>query len=92
LLWDFTTALLAWILGVAAWPKGILPYQSYQKICLDRRLVDLHLNGSNFIDWLAVLFVFLFVDILTPLALSRVLECEQATLVQMVNCLVLIEH
>lgn len=65
LLWGiFATALLAWILGVAAWPKGIFALPELPKDLFGQAISGLtHLNGSNFIDWLAVLFVFLFVDI-----------------------------
>lgn len=65
LLWGiFATALLAWMLGVAAWPKGIFALPEVPKDLFGQALTGLvHLNASNFIDWIAVLFVFLFVDI-----------------------------
>ena len=58
------TALLAWTLGVAPWPKGIFALPEIPKDLLGQAIGGLtHLNGQNFVDWLAVLFVFLFVDI-----------------------------
>lgn len=65
LLWGiFATAMLAWILGVAPWPQGIFALPQLPKDIFGQALTGLtHLNASNFIDWLAVLFVFLFVDV-----------------------------
>jgi adenine/guanine/hypoxanthine permease len=65
LLWGIlATALLAWILGVAAWPKGFFAVPEIPKDLVGQAFGGLvHLNATNFIDWLAVLFVFLFVDI-----------------------------
>lgn len=60
----FATALLAWILGVAAPPKGIFALPQIPLDLFGQAITGLsHLNASNFVDWLAVLFVFLFVDI-----------------------------
>lgn len=60
----FATALLAWIIGVAAWPKGIFALPQIPKDLFGQAITGLsYLNGSNFIDWVAVLFVFLFVDV-----------------------------
>lgn len=65
LLWGiFATALLAWVLGVAPWPKGIFALPQLPTDLFGQAITGLvHLNASNFIDWVAVLFVFLFVDI-----------------------------
>jgi len=65
LLWGiFATALLAWILGVAAWPKGFFALPQLPTDLFGHAITGLtYLNASNFVDWLAVLFVFLFVDI-----------------------------
>lgn len=65
LLWGiFATALLSWILGVAPWPKGIFAVPQVPTDLFGQAITGLvHLNASNFIDWVAVLFVFLFVDI-----------------------------
>ena len=58
------TASLAWILGVSPVPKGIFAFPEIPKDIVGQAIGGLaHLNGQNFIDWLAVLFVFLFVDI-----------------------------
>jgi adenine/guanine/hypoxanthine permease len=65
LLWGIlATALLAWILGVASWPQGFFAIPAIPKDLVGQAIGGLvHLNASNFVDWLAVLFVFLFVDI-----------------------------
>ena len=65
LLWGIlATALLSWILGVSPWPQGVFAIPQMPKDIFGQAISGLtHLNGSNFIDWLAVLFVFLFVDI-----------------------------
>jgi AGZA family xanthine/uracil permease-like MFS transporter len=65
LLWGiFATALLGWILGVTPWPQGIFAMPQIPKDLVGQAVTGLvHLNASNFIDWVAVLFVFLFVDI-----------------------------
>jgi len=58
------TALLAWISGVAPWPKGVFAFPEVPHALIGQAIGGLsHLNSQNFIDWLAVLFVFLFVDI-----------------------------
>ncbi len=65
LLWGIlVTALLAWTLSVSPWPQGVFALPQIPKDIFGQAIGGLtHLNGSNFIDWLAVLFVFLFVDI-----------------------------
>lgn len=65
LLWGiFATALLAWILGVSSWPQGIFAWPQIPKDIFGQAISGLaQLNLSNFVDWIAVLFVFLFVDI-----------------------------
>lgn len=60
----FATALVAWILGVATWPQGFFAVPQIPKDLFGQAITGLsQLNSSNFINWLAVLFVFLFVDI-----------------------------
>ncbi len=64
LLGIFATAALAWILGVAAPPQGIFAVPQLPTDLLGQAITGLsELNASNLIDWLAVLFVFLFVDV-----------------------------
>jgi AGZA family xanthine/uracil permease-like MFS transporter len=65
LLWGIlATALLSWILGVAPWPQGFFAIPTLPKDIFGQAITGLsQLNAGNFIDWLAVLFVFLFVDI-----------------------------
>jgi AGZA family xanthine/uracil permease-like MFS transporter len=60
----FATALFAWMLGIAAPPQGVFALPQIPKDLFGQALVGLaHLSASNLIDWVAVLFVFLFVDI-----------------------------
>lgn len=60
----FATALVAWILGVATWPQGFFAVPQIPLNLFGQAITGLsQLNSSNFINWLAVLFVFLFVDI-----------------------------
>lgn len=60
----FATAVVAWILGVAAPPQGFFAVPQIPKDLFGQAITGLtQLNSSNFINWLAVLFVFLFVDI-----------------------------
>lgn len=60
----FATALVAWILGVATWPQGFFAVPQIPLDLFGQAITGLtQLNSSNFINWLAVLFVFLFVDI-----------------------------
>lgn len=64
LLGIFATALLAWILGVTPWPEGVFAIPAPPKDLFGQAIGGLtQLNAENFIDWVAVLFVFLFVDI-----------------------------
>ncbi|NEQ28791.1 MAG: NCS2 family permease, partial [Microcoleus sp. SIO2G3] len=65
LLWGIlATALLAWLLGVAPWPEGFFALPQLPADIFGRAITGLtQLNASNFIDWFAVLLVFLFVDI-----------------------------
>ncbi len=58
------TAALAWISGVTPWPKGIFAFPEVPQALLGQAIGGLsQLNSQNFIDWFAVLLVFLFVDI-----------------------------
>lgn len=60
----FATALVAWNLGVATWPQGFFAVPQIPLDLFGQAITGLtQLNSSNFINWLAVLFVFLFVDI-----------------------------
>ncbi len=64
LLGIFATAVLAWILGVAAPPQGIFALPQLPTDLFGQAITGLAgLNASNIIDWLTVLFVFLFVDV-----------------------------
>lgn len=65
LLWGIlATALLAWILGVTPWPQGVFALPEMPKDLFGQAIFGLEgLNAQNFVDWVAVLFVFLFVDI-----------------------------
>lgn len=58
------TALLAWILGVAAWPQSLAAVPPLPSDIFGQAIFGLQrLNAGNFLDWFAVLLVFLFVDI-----------------------------
>ncbi len=58
------TAVMAWILGVSPAPAGLFALPTVPKDLFGQAIGGLaNLNGQNFIDWIAVLFVFLFVDI-----------------------------
>lgn len=60
----FATASVAWLLGVARLPQGLFAVPQVPRDLFGQAIFGLaHLNANNFVDWLAVLFVFLFVDI-----------------------------
>jgi AGZA family xanthine/uracil permease-like MFS transporter len=65
LLWGILiTALLAWILGVSPPPTGIFALPELPRDIFGQAITGLsQLTATNFLDWLAVLLVFLFVDI-----------------------------
>lgn len=64
LLWAIlATSLLGWILGVTPWPAGIVGLPQWPGDLLGQALVGLgQMNKTNVWDFLAVTFVFLFVD------------------------------
>lgn len=64
LLWGIAgTAILGWILGVAPAPSGIVAIPIFPSHLFGQAIVGLSgVNGSNFMDFLAVMLVFLFVD------------------------------
>lgn len=58
------TALLAWILGVSSWPTELAAIPPLPVDIFGQAILGLqNLNAGNFLDWFAVLLVFLFVDI-----------------------------
>ena len=65
LLWGIlATALLGWILGVAPWPSGIIGLPQWPGDLLGQAILGLgRLGQTNLLDFLAVMFVFLFVDL-----------------------------
>ncbi|MBW4682891.1 MAG: NCS2 family permease [Microcoleus vaginatus WJT46-NPBG5] len=65
LLWAIlATALLGWILGVSAWPAGIVALPQWPGDLLGQSFAGLgQLSQTNFWDFVAVTFVFLFVDL-----------------------------
>lgn len=65
LLWGvLATALLGWILGVAPWPESLVSIPALPTGLLGQALVGLgQINAGNLVNLLAVLFVFLFVDL-----------------------------
>lgn len=64
LLWGIVgTALLGWVFGIAAAPKGILEFPSFPIHLFGQAFVGLGgINGNNIVDFIAVTLVFLFVD------------------------------
>ncbi|MEL6930791.1 MAG: NCS2 family permease [Cyanobacteria bacterium J06600_6] len=64
LLWGIIgTALLSWVFGVATAPQGLASIPAFPKDLFGAAFVGLGgINGSNWIDFIAVLLVFLFVD------------------------------
>ncbi|MEM9214231.1 MAG: NCS2 family permease [Cyanobacteria bacterium P01_F01_bin.150] len=65
LLWGIlATALLGWILGIAAWPQGIVQWPTFPTNLFGQAFIGLRqMSTANVLDLLAVLFVFLFVDL-----------------------------
>ena len=65
LLWGIIgTALLGWVLGVAIAPQGIVAIPAFPADLFGAAFTGLGgINGSNWIDFLAVMLVFLFVDL-----------------------------
>jgi adenine/guanine/hypoxanthine permease len=65
LLWGIlATALLGWILGIAAWPQGIIAAPQLPVDLIGQAIVGFsQLNGSNLANFLAITFVFMFVDL-----------------------------
>lgn len=65
LLWGIlATALLGWIFGVSPWPKGLLQFPTFPTDLFGQSIIGFtKITGSNFLDFVAVLLVFLFVDI-----------------------------
>lgn len=64
LLWGIAgTAILGWIFGVATPPTGFAEIPAFPSHLFGQALVGLGgVNASNFIDFLAIVLVFLFVD------------------------------
>lgn len=65
LLWGIlATAVLGWILGVTPWPSGIVGLPQFPSDLIGQAVIGLsQINGSNLANFLAVMFVFLFVDL-----------------------------
>lgn len=64
LLWGILgTALIGWVFGIAAAPQGIASVPTFPQNIFGAAFAGLgEINGSNIIDFIAVLLVFLFVD------------------------------
>ncbi|MEO1672664.1 MAG: NCS2 family permease [Cyanobacteria bacterium J06631_2] len=65
LLWGIVgTALLGWVFGVATAPQGFASIPAFPQDLFGAAFIGLGgIDGSNWIDFIAVLFVFLFVDL-----------------------------
>ena len=60
----FATALLGWILGIVPWPQDIVGFPEFPVHIAGQAFVGLSkVFDRNIGNWLAVLFVFLFVNI-----------------------------
>jgi adenine/guanine/hypoxanthine permease len=64
LLWGILgTAIIGWVFGIAAAPQGIISLPAFPQDIFGVAITGLsRLNASNIIDFIAVLLVFLFVD------------------------------
>lgn len=64
LLWGIIgTAILGWMFGIAGSPQGIASIPAFPQNLFGAAFVGIGgINGSNWIDFLAVVLVFLFVD------------------------------
>ncbi len=64
LLWGIIgTAILGWVFGVTNAPQGFVSIPAFPKDLFGAAFIGLGgINGNNWIDFLAVLLVFLFVD------------------------------
>lgn len=57
------TSLLGWTLGIADAPKGIINFPEFPSHVFGQALIGISgINADNIIDFLAILLVFLFVD------------------------------
>ncbi len=65
LLWGiFATAILGWILGVSSPPAGLIEFPSFPKDLFGQAILGIsNLNSQNIWDFIAITFVFLFVDL-----------------------------
>ncbi|MEL7035393.1 MAG: NCS2 family permease [Cyanobacteria bacterium J06592_8] len=65
LLWGIlATAILGWILGVSPWPQGFLQFPPFPKELFGQAFIGLaNLNTQNLFEFVAITFVFLFVDL-----------------------------
>ena len=65
LLWGIlATAVLGWIIGVTPWPQGIIQAPPAPADIFGQAVIGVRqITGANFLNFVAVLFVFLFVDI-----------------------------
>lgn len=64
LLWGIlATAILGWILGITPPPQGIVSFPPFPKELFGQSILGLSgINGANLFNFIAALFVFLFVD------------------------------
>lgn len=65
LLWAIlATALLGWIVGAASWPTGLVKMPPLPTHIFGQAVLGVaQINAGNIVDFIAVLLVFLFVDI-----------------------------
>jgi AGZA family xanthine/uracil permease-like MFS transporter len=65
LLWGIlATAVLGWILNITAWPTGLFEIPPFPQHLFGQAFLGItNLNINNFLNFIAITFVFLFVDL-----------------------------
>ncbi len=65
LLWGIlATAILGWILNITSWPTGLFEIPPFPKNLFGQAILGMtNLNANNFLNFIAITFVFLFVDL-----------------------------
>ncbi|MGB3532557.1 MAG: NCS2 family permease [Microcoleaceae cyanobacterium] len=64
LLGILSTALLGWIFNITSWPTGLFEIPPFPKHLFGQAIVGItNLNFNNLLNFIAITFVFLFVDL-----------------------------
>jgi Permeases len=89
----FGTAIWAWLFKVSPPPQGFFALPSLPKDIFGQAFLGIaNLNSENFIDWIAVLFVFLFVDIFDTIGTLTGVGMRAGYIGPMASCRVPIKH